>query len=61
MLSKSVDVVKVTECHISVVLAMQCGSGIGNESVPIQLAQCRLPGLAISSAKMLMYFSHKIY
>jgi len=23
---------------------------IGNESVPIQLAQCRFPGLAISSA-----------
>jgi len=25
---------------------------IGNESVPIQLAQCRFPGLAISSAKV---------
>ena len=25
---------------------------IGNESVPIQLAQCRFPGLAISNAKM---------
>ena len=24
---------------------------IGNESVPIQLAQCRFPGLAISNAK----------
>jgi len=24
----------------------------GNESVPIQLARCWLPGLAISSAKM---------
>jgi len=24
----------------------------GNESVPIQLAQCRLPGLAISSARI---------
>jgi len=24
---------------------------IGNENVPIQLAQCRFPGLAISSAK----------
>jgi len=29
----------------------------GNESVPIRLAQCRLPGLAISNAKMLIYFS----
>jgi len=35
---------------------------IGNESVPIQLAQCRFPGLAISSAKILIYiFSNKIY
>ena len=28
----------------------------GNESVPIQLAQCRFPGLAISNAKILIYF-----
>jgi len=35
--------------------------GIGNESVPIQLAQCRFPGLAISDAKILMYFSNKIH
>ena len=27
-----------------------------NESVPIQLAQCRFRGLAISSAKILIYF-----
>ena len=25
---------------------------IGNESVPIQLTQCRFPGLAISNAKI---------
>jgi len=25
---------------------------IGNEGVPIQLAQCRFPGLAISNAKI---------
>jgi len=25
---------------------------LGNESVPIQLAQCRFPGLAISNAKI---------
>jgi len=36
--------------------------GIGNESVPIQLAQCRFPGLAfISNDKILIYFSNKIY
>jgi len=29
----------------------------GNESVPIQLAQCWFPGLAISNAKLLIYFS----
>jgi len=34
---------------------------IGNESAPIQLAQCRFPGLAISNAKVLIYFSNKIY
>jgi len=27
--------------------------------VPIQLAQCRFPGLAISNAKILIYFSNK--
>jgi len=32
---------------------------IWNESVPIQLAQCRFPGLAIFNAKI--YFSNKIY
>jgi len=31
----------------------------GNESAPIQLAQCRFPGLAISNAKILTYFSNK--
>jgi len=29
---------------------------IGNESVPMQLAQCRFPALAISSDKILIYF-----
>ena len=29
---------------------------IGNESVPIQLAQCRFPGLAIFNAKILNFF-----
>ena len=31
---------------------------IGNESAPIQLAECRFPGLAISNAKI--HFSNKI-
>ena len=35
---------------------------IWNETVPIQLAQCRwFPGLASSSGKILIYFSNKIY
>jgi len=29
---------------------------IGDESAPIQLAQCRFPVLAISNAKILIYF-----
>jgi len=32
-----------------------------NESVLIQLIQCWFPGLAISSAKLLIYFSNKTY
>jgi len=32
-----------------------------NESVPIQLAQCWFSGLAISSAKIYIYFSNKIH
>ena len=34
---------------------------VWNESVPIQLAQCRFPGQAISSAKILIYLSNKIH
>ena len=34
---------------------------IGNESVPIQLAQCRFPGSAISSVKIQIHFSNKIH
>ena len=34
---------------------------IGNESVPIQLAQSQFPGLAISNAKILVYFSQIKY
>ena len=34
---------------------------VGNESVPIQLAQCRFRGLAISDAKMSIHFSNKIH
>jgi len=32
---------------------------IGNESVPIQLAQCRFPGLAISNAEIQIHFHIK--
>ena len=34
---------------------------IGNESAPIQLAQCRFPGLATFDAKISIYFSNKIH
>ena len=45
--------------------AQSVRSVIGNDSVPIQLAQCRFSGLAASSAKILIYiyiyiFSNKI-
>jgi len=32
-----------------------------NESVPIQLAQCRFPGLVIFTAEIFICFSNKIY
>jgi len=41
--------------------AGQQGTKIGKESAPIQLAQCRFPGLAISNGKILIYFPNKIY
>jgi len=31
----------------------------GNDSAPIQLAQCRFPGPDISNAKILIHFSNK--
>jgi len=34
---------------------------VWNESVPIQMAQCRFRLLAISDAKILMYFSDKVH
>jgi len=33
---------------------------IGNESVPIQLAQCRFPGLAVSNAKMTNFIHQRV-
>ena len=37
-----------------------CGfCAAGNESVPIQMAQCRFSGLARSNAKILIFFSNK--
>ena len=43
--------------------SLQCTAAlpIGNERVPIQLAQGRFPGLAISNAKILIYLSNKIH
>jgi len=38
-----------------------CAAHIGNVNLPIQLTQCRFPGLAISNAKILIYFSNKIH
>jgi len=43
-------------CSVSVDLPSHSSETIGNESVPIQLEQCLLPGLAISNAKILLYF-----
>jgi len=34
---------------------------VGDESVPMQLAQCWFPGLAISDAEISTYFSNKIH
>ena len=46
--------------RVSIMRAMRPKKTIGNESAPIQLAQCPFPGLAISNAKTLIYFSNKI-
>jgi len=34
---------------------------MGSKNVSMQLSQYRFPGLAISNAKILIYFSNKIY
>ena len=52
------------ESHVLTLLCKLVPAGVvrtGNENAPIQLAQCRFPGLAISDAKILIYFSNKIY
>jgi len=46
----NVDCSSLLFCHITVHPVTQ--TTIANESVPIQLAQCRFPGLAISNAKI---------
>ena len=54
-ISRMSDLYQIFE-HVTVLLA------IGEEtSVPLQLAQCWFPGLAICKAKIQMYFSNKIY
>ena len=47
--------------HLSGLCPLALTVYMGNESVPIQLAQCRFPGLAISNDKILigLYFSSK--
>ena len=46
--------------HFTACVQIETGA-IGNKSVPIQLAKCWFPGLAISNAKILIYYSNKIY
>ena len=48
--TRTVTWTAVLFCHITVHPVTQ--TTIANESVPIQLAQCRFPGLAISNAKI---------
>ena len=42
-------------------LTQRCCRPIWNESVPIHMAQCRFPGLAITNAKIEINFSNEIY
>jgi len=44
-----------------VVLSRFRRSKIGHETVPIQVAQCWFPGLAISCAKIYVYFLNKMH
>jgi len=44
-----------------VVLARQKQQSTSPNRVPMQLAQCRFPGLTITNDKILAYFSNKIY
>jgi len=46
----------VKYCGLWSGLALGLELVIWNESVPIQLAQCRFPGLAIIDAKILIHF-----
>ena len=39
--------------------SIQAELKMGNESVPIQLTQCRFPGQAISNVRILMHFQIK--
>ena len=58
--------VRPSDCYLGAddviqLVVLAAVAAIGNESVPIQLAQCRFPGLAISNAKISRYFSNEIY
>ena len=60
VLSRRAQQISYYTSYLGVKIACQWHH-IWNKSAPIQLAQCRFPGLAISNAKMLIYFSNKIY
>jgi len=46
--------------HADTVMASTCHSA-ANESVPIQLAQCRFPVLAIPNAKIMIFYPRKSF
>ena len=58
--------VRPSDCYLGAddviqLVVLAAVAAIGNESAPIQLAQCRFPGLAISNAKISIFFSNEIY
>ena len=50
------EVTQFIPCQANAIIG---NKDIGNESAPIQLAECWCPGLAISNAKIWIYFSNK--
>ena len=54
------DEYEMAESTVDSETGVMLAGAIGNESVPIQLAQCWFPGLAVCNAKISIYFSNKI-